>query len=49
MSRMLILDYALSPPVINEGIAAYFVKAGCSVVYRQFYPNIVHTDVDSFE
>ena len=43
--RMLILDYALSPPVINEGIAHYFLKAGCAVDCRPFYPNLVRDDL----
>jgi len=49
VSRMLILDYALSPPVINEGIASYFVRTGCSVDYRQFYPNVVLSDMEAYD
>ena len=47
--HMLILDYALSTPVINEGIAFYFVQAGCTVSYRQFYPNLVGDDAARYE
>lgn len=47
-TRMLILDYALATPEINEGIASYFVNAGCAVDYRQFYPNLVHEDLTKY-
>ena len=47
-TRMLILDYALSPPAIHEGIAFYFRNAGCTVEYRQYYPNLVREDLKEY-
>lgn len=46
--RMLILDYALATPEINEGVAYYFAEAGCAVDYRPFYPNLVRDDLASY-
>jgi hypothetical protein len=46
--RALVLDYALSPPVIVEGVARPFVKSGCTVDYRPFYPNLVRTDLERY-
>ncbi|MBI4552921.1 MAG: hypothetical protein HY710_11715 [Candidatus Latescibacteria bacterium] len=45
---MLLLDYALATPEINEGIAYYFVQAGCQVDYRQFYPNLIRDDLTQY-
>ncbi|MDP6037487.1 MAG: hypothetical protein QGG64_02975, partial [Candidatus Latescibacteria bacterium] len=47
-TQMLLLDYALAPPVVNEGIAFYFANAGCTVHYRQFYPNLVRSDLENY-
>ena len=46
--RMLVLDYALSPAVINEGIAGAFGRAGMAVDTRPFYPNLVRDDLERY-
>ncbi|HIG48673.1 MAG TPA: hypothetical protein EYQ20_20365 [candidate division Zixibacteria bacterium] len=45
---VLILDYAMATPEINEHIACGYVRAGCNVDYRPFYPNLVHDDVNHY-
>ncbi|MBT5876582.1 MAG: hypothetical protein HOH43_24370 [Candidatus Latescibacteria bacterium] len=47
-TQMLILDYAMATPEINEAIAYHYVHAGCIVDYRQYYPNLVRDDVDNY-
>jgi hypothetical protein len=42
---VLILDYAMATPEINEYIAFDYIRAGCRVDYRPFYPNLVHDDL----
>lgn len=44
----LIVDYAMATPEINEGIAFPYVRAGCRVDYRPFYPNLVEADLNRY-
>jgi hypothetical protein len=47
-TRMLLVDYALATPEINEGIAFPYIRAGCRVDYRPFYPNTVRDDFQTY-
>src|SRR3989442_6494125 len=43
--RLLVLDLALSDPVVVSGTAEPWRDAGYTVEYRQFYPHLARTDL----
>ena len=46
--RLLILDYALPTPEINEGVALPYVQSGWEVDYRPYYPNLTRSDPEHY-
>jgi hypothetical protein len=44
-SRLLLLDLALSDPVILDATAAPWHAAGYAVEYRRYYPHLTHQDL----
>lgn len=47
--RLLILDYALATPEINEGVAVPYLQSGWEVEYRPYFPNLTRTDPDDYQ
>ncbi len=47
-SRLLLLDLALSDPIVLDATAAPWHAAGYSVEYRRFYPHLTHQDLDRY-
>ena len=46
--RLLLLDLALSDPIVLDATAAPWHAAGYSVEYRRFYPHLTHQDLDRY-
>src|SRR5216117_21654 len=46
--RLLLLDLALSDPVVLNGTARPWVDAGYTVRYRRFYPHLTRGDLPQF-
>jgi len=46
--RLLLLDLALSDPVILDATAVPWHAAGYTVEYRRFYPHLTHQDLDRY-
>src|SRR5947207_6500159 len=46
--RLLLLDLALSDPVVLNGTALPWVDAGYTVRYRRFYPHLTRGDLPQF-
>ncbi len=46
--RALVLDLALSDPVVVSGSAEPWRDAGYTVEYRQFYPHLARTDLERY-
>jgi hypothetical protein len=46
--RLLLLDLALSDPVILDATAAPWHAAGYTVEYRRFYPHLTHQDLTRY-
>src|SRR5436305_2973471 len=46
--RVLLLDLALSDPVVLNGTARPWADAGYKVQYRRFYPHLTRADLPQF-
>src|SRR2546430_13050003 len=46
--RVLLLDLALSDPVVLNGTARPWTDAGYEVQYRRFYPHLTRADLPQF-
>src|SRR5881396_124017 len=46
--RLLLLDLALSDPVVLHGTAQPWREAGCTVEDRRFYPHLTWSDVQRY-
>ncbi|MFC1725879.1 hypothetical protein ACFL4T_09645 [candidate division KSB1 bacterium] len=47
--KALLIDYNLSPPIVNSAIGRIFKENGVNIEYRQYYPSLVKSDFSTYD
>ena len=47
--KVLLIDYSMTDPIVHSGIGKIFSDLNSSFVYRQFYPDIVNSDIKEYD